>query len=63
MANQQNNHFQDALRTHDHLKRSMDLPLFYTDDTKDTTTGWRLIERVEIAAGITTWDDMRKGIL
>jgi hypothetical protein len=44
MANQQNHYFQDTLTTHDHLKRSMDSPLFYADDSKDTTTGQRLIE-------------------
>jgi hypothetical protein len=49
MANQQNNDFQDALMTHDHLKRSTNLPLFYADESN------------EIATSFATWDDKRKG--
>ncbi len=48
--------FQDVLTSHDCLKRSTNLPLFHTDKTKDTTTGWWLIEQVDVAANIATWD-------
>ncbi len=61
MANQQNIDFQNVLTTHDQVKRLTDLLLFYANGSKDTTMGRWLIERVEITAGITTWDDKRKG--
>jgi hypothetical protein len=47
--------------THNPLKRSTDLPLIYANDSKDTTTGQRLIKQVEISAGLAPWDDKRKG--
>jgi len=30
------------------------------NESKDMTTGWSLIKRVEITTYITTWDDRRK---
>jgi len=48
--------FQEYLTAHDHLKRSMDLPLFHGDETKDITTRQLLIDRIEAAAKIATWD-------
>jgi hypothetical protein len=61
MANPLNNDIQDALMAHHCLKRSTDLPLFYADKSKDTTTGHQLIGWVDIATNIATWDDKRKG--
>jgi hypothetical protein len=62
MAHQtQNVDFQNVLMMHDRLKRSANLPLFYADESKDTMTGYQLIERVEITTAITNWDDKRKG--
>ena len=60
MANQQqqqNVNFKNVLMMHNRLKRLTNLPLFYTDKSKDTTTSCQLIEGVKIAAGIATWDD------
>jgi hypothetical protein len=53
--------FQNTLTMQDHLQRYTDLPLFH-DESKDTTTGCRLIKSVEITANIATWDDKRKAI-
>jgi len=46
--------FQGALTSHYHLKRSMDLPLFHADASKDTTT------RVDTIAEIIMCNDERK---
>jgi hypothetical protein len=61
MANHQNIDFQDVLAMRDGLKRSTDLPLFYTDESKDIITSQRLVKGVEIAARITMCDKKRKG--
>jgi Retrotransposon gag protein len=45
-----------ALNNHDHLKRSMDMPLFFGLKEKDTITARHLIERIERAPVIATWN-------
>ncbi len=61
MANQLNPaNFQDALTAHNCLKRSTNLPLFHGDETKDMTTRRGLVNRIEAATKIATWDDCRK---
>ncbi len=61
MADQQQQHqaanFQDTLTLHDRLKRSIDLPLFHADESKDTITVPWLIGQVKITANIATWDN------
>jgi hypothetical protein len=49
-----------ALNDHDRLKRSTDLPLFYGRKEKDSITACHLIERIERAAIIATWDNTHK---
>jgi hypothetical protein len=49
-----------ALNDHNHLKRSTDLPLFYGRKEKDSITAHHLIERIERADTITTWDNAHK---
>lgn len=50
-----------ALAAHDRIRRSTDLPLFYGKKDKDTITPYLLIDRLEKAATIATWDtDERK---
>ena len=50
-----------ALRAHERIKRSTDLPLFYGKKDKDTITATLLIDRFEKAAHIANWDnDIRK---
>jgi len=53
-------HIAGFLNSHDCLKKSTNLPLFYANKSKDVTKGQGLIERLEIAANIATWDDKRK---
>ncbi len=48
------------LNSHDCLEKSTNLSLFYANKSKDVTKGQGLIERLEIAANIATWDDKRK---
>jgi hypothetical protein len=49
-----------ALNDHDHMRRSTDIPLFYTHRKKDTVLPRILINRIEGAAAIATWDEARK---
>jgi len=49
-----------ALRAHERVKRSTDLPLFYGKKDKDTITANLLIERFEKAAHIANWDNDRR---
>jgi hypothetical protein len=49
-----------ALNDHDRVKRSMDIPLFYTRQEKDTVLPRILIERIKDATFIAAWDEARK---
>jgi hypothetical protein len=49
-----------ALTDREHLKRSTDMPLFFSHKEKDTITARHLIERIERGAEIATWDAARK---
>jgi hypothetical protein len=49
-----------ALNDHDHMRRSTDIPLFYARRDKDTVLPRILIDRIEDAAAIATWDEARK---
>ena len=49
-----------ALATHDRVKRSTDLPLFFGRREKDTITAHQLINRFLTAAEIAGWNDARK---
>ncbi len=49
-----------ALNDHDRLKRSTDIPLFFARRDKDTVLPRILIDRIEDAAEIVTWDAARK---
>jgi hypothetical protein len=49
-----------ALNDHDHMRRSTDIPLFYARRKKDTILPQILIDRIEDAAAIATWDEARK---
>ena len=51
---------QNALTQHDRVRRSTDLPLFYAKKEKDTITAKFLIERLEAAAVVATYNDARK---
>ena len=51
---------QAALNAHDRVRRSTELPLFYGVKSKDSITAQNLINRVEKAATIATWDNARK---
>jgi hypothetical protein len=61
MANAQNQvDLERALTSHNCIKRSPDLPLFYSYERKDTISGCPLVEHLERAAEITTRDETRK---
>ncbi len=49
-----------ALNDHDRMRRSTDIPLFYARRDKDTVLPIILIDRIEDAAAIATWDEARK---
>jgi len=49
-----------ALNDHDRMKRSTDIPLFFANRAKDTVLPRILIDRIEDAAEIATWDEARK---
>ena len=49
-----------ALNDHDRMKRSTDIPLFFARREKDTVLPRILIDRIEEAAEIATWDAARK---
>jgi hypothetical protein len=49
-----------ALNDHDRMRRSTDIPLFYACRDKDTVLPRILIDRIEDAAAIATWDEARK---
>jgi hypothetical protein len=49
-----------ALNDHDCMRHSMDIPLFYARHEKDTVLPRILIDRIEAAAAIATWDEARK---
>ncbi len=49
-----------ALNDHDCMKRSTDILLFYASHEKDTVFPHILIDRIEDAAAIATWDEARK---
>ncbi len=49
-----------ALNDHDCMRRSTDIPLFYARRKKDTVLPRILIDRIEDAAAIATWDEARK---
>jgi len=48
-----------ALTQHDRVRRSTDIPLFYGKKGRDTVTPQQLIERLEKAGRIATWDEQR----
>ena len=45
-----------ALNDHDRLKRSMDMPLFFGRKEKDMITACHLIDRIDRARSIATWN-------
>jgi len=49
-----------ALNDHNRMRRSTDIPLFYARREKDTVLPRILIDRIEDAAAIATWDEARK---
>jgi hypothetical protein len=49
-----------ALNDHDRMKRSTDIPLFFARRDKDTVLPQILIDGIEDAAEIATWDEARK---
>jgi hypothetical protein len=49
-----------ALNDHDRMRHSTDILLFYARHEKDTVLPWILIDRIEVAAAIATWDEARK---
>ncbi len=49
-----------VLNNHDRMRRSTDIPLFYACRDKDTVLPRILIDRIEDAAAIATWDEARK---
>jgi hypothetical protein len=49
-----------ALNDHDRMRRSTDIPLFYARRDKGTVLPRILIDRIEDAAAIATWDEARK---
>jgi hypothetical protein len=49
-----------ALNDHDCMRRSTDIPLFYARRDKDTVLPQILIDRIEDAAEIATWNEARK---
>ena len=50
-----------ALTQHDRVRRSMDIPLFYGVEAKDSITPHQLVKRVERAARVANWaNDERK---
>jgi hypothetical protein len=49
-----------ALNEHDRMRRSTDIPLFFARHEKDTVLPRILIDRIEDAAAIATWDEARK---
>ncbi len=49
-----------ALNNHDRMKRSTDIPLFFARRDKDTMLRRILIDHIEDAAEIATWDVARK---
>jgi hypothetical protein len=49
-----------ALNDHDRMKRSTDIPLFFAHREKDTVLLRILIDRIEDATEIATWDAARK---
>jgi len=49
-----------ALNQHDLSKRSTELPLFYGRKEKESCTALYLVERLENAANVATWNDERK---
>ncbi len=49
-----------ALNDHDCMKQSTDIPLFFAHWDKDTVLPRILIDRIEDAAEIATWDATRK---
>jgi hypothetical protein len=61
-ANQNVVDMQDALRTHERMKRSSELPLFYGQAGRDSITPMNLIKRFEKAAVAAKWDTDEKKI-
>ena len=51
---------QQALLNHERAKRSTDLPLFFGNKTRDTTTAPALLDRINIAAEIANWNQARR---
>jgi hypothetical protein len=49
-----------ALNDHDRMRCSVDIPLFYARCDKDTVLPRILIDRIEDAAAIATWDEAQK---
>jgi hypothetical protein len=49
-----------TLYDHDRMKRLTDIPLFFANREKDTVLPRILIDRIEDAAEIATWDEARK---
>ena len=51
---------QDALNQHHRIKKSTELPLFFGRKDKDSISAKLLVERVDTAGQIATWDAARK---
>jgi Retrotransposon gag protein len=49
-----------ALNDHNHMRRSTDIPLFYSRCEKDSVLPRILINSIEKAAAIATWDEAQK---
>ena len=50
-----------ALAAHDRIRKTTDIPLFFGNKAKETVTPQQLIERLEMAATVATWNtDERK---
>ena len=51
---------QAALAADRRDKKATDIPVFYGDKAKDTLTARQLVQRVQRAAGVANWDNVRK---
>lgn len=49
-----------ALLNHDRVKRSTELPLFFGNKSRDTISAPALLDRINIAAAIATWNEQRR---
>lgn len=49
-----------ALLNHDRVKRSTELPLFFGNKSRDSISAPALLDRINTAAAIATWNDQRR---